>query len=298
MTACVVCQERDPDDQSQACARCAGRLAGALRQVPVLVDELRGLGYVERDTRVEVCSTVSCAKRRVPADVVATVQWSPNFREPGLRLCWACLGPLAGQIVGDPVPAGRPADPVAHALTAGPLAGASTGPRAAGTRERSLPIRVDPTDLLAQARPASLSVAVTGLYAADQIGHLAVATELEFWARDWADERRERCPYPTVRILASWLLDRLDWACARHHALDEFAEKLRSMRSALTAAAGRSEPRPEVLEAPCPSCGQLALYRDADLQRIACGACPVLLTEDGYAEHVRELVDETQRPPG
>lgn len=44
MTACVVCEERDPDHPLLACARCAGRLSGALRQIPVLVDELRGQG--------------------------------------------------------------------------------------------------------------------------------------------------------------------------------------------------------------------------------------------------------------
>src|SRR5688500_18208072 len=170
------------------------RLAAALRDIPVLVDELAGGGYVERDTRV--------GQQRIPV-LDDEGRWLGFTRVPG------------------------PADPVAHALTAGPINGRSGAPRVAGSGERSLPSRVDPTDLLAAARPASLAVAVTGLYAADQIGHLAVATELEFWARDWADGRRERAPVPTVPLLAGWLLLRLDWACATHPALDEFAGKLR-----------------------------------------------------------------------
>ncbi len=244
-----------PEPGRLCCWSAQQRLAASLRDIVALGDELSGLGYVERD-----------AGLRVPD---GAVRW-PNTRKEDVA-----------------VP-GR--DPVANVLTAGPVNGQRSGPRVGGSTDRPVPIRIDPTDLLARARPASLAVAETGLYASDQVGHLAVATELEFWARDWADARGERCPYPTVPVLAGWLLDRLDWACTAHPALEEFAGKVRSLRSTLTAAAGRHPARPEALEADCPGCDTPSLYRDADIERIACGFCPVLLTEDGYAEHVRRLI--------
>jgi len=208
-------------------------MLAALRDIPVLVDELSGLGYVMRsDVR----------------------------------------------------------DPVAHVLTAGPVNGARTGPRVMSSGECSLPIRIDPTDLLAPARPASLAVADTGLYASDQIGHLAVATELEFWARDWAALRGEHIPLPTVRALAPWLLDRLDWACATHHALDEFAAKLSHLRTVLTAATGRLPARPDPVDRPCPACGVLALQRPPGGRYIECGSCGRALTEDEYRDHLEDVI--------
>ncbi len=265
MTGCILsgimCARPDEDGVahladagSQACFLGAQRLAGTLRAVVELVDELAGGGYVERDGFDPV------------------VLFPPGHDR-------------AGELVPH-------RDPVANVLTSGPINGRSGAPRVAGSGERSLPIRVDPTDLLARARPASLAVAVTGLYASDQIGHLAVATELEFWARDWADTLGHHVPPPTVPLLAEWLLLRLDWACAHHGALDEFAGKLRELRSALTAQAGRAPAPDALLAAPCPNCGEELLYRDLDLESIACGACPVLLSEEKYAEHVKRLIEE------
>lgn len=257
---CILCPPRGDDDQGhppepgwRCCWRAHDRMAAALRDIPVLVDELAGLGYVERDVR-QGTRAVRDGDRivRVPA----------------------------------------PADPVAHLWPAGPTNGASSQPRVGGSALPSVPIRIDPTDLLAPARPATLAIADTGHYASDQIGYLSVATELEFWARDWADLLGHHLPLPTVPELARWLLNRLEWACAIHPALDEFAGKLRHLRSTLTAACGRSEPRPEALEAPCPGCGQLALWRDPDLESIACGCCPVLLSEESYADHVNQLIEE------
>lgn len=258
MTACILHpdDEHPPEPGWQTCWRARDRMAAALRDIPELVDELADHErHMERDWGL-----------RVPD---GAVQW-PNTRKEDVA-----------------VP-GR--DPVANVLTAGPVNGARSGPRVMSSGERSLPIRIDPTDLLAPARPASLAIADTGLYAADQIGHLAVATELEFWARDWADARGEHCPMPTVPVLAAWLLDRLDWACQHHLALDEFAGKLRSLRSSLTAAAGRFDAPTELLAAPCPGCRDELLYRDTDLECIACGGCPVLLSDEAYAEHARALV--------
>lgn len=263
MTACALCERRDDDDQGHppepgwvCCQRAHDRMLAALRDIPKLVDELAGLGFVERDVR------------------------------PGTRAVRMVDGDVS-RIVRVPAPA---ADPVAHLWPAGPAKTGWRESRISGTRPERVPVRLDDTDLTAPARHGSMFVADTSPWPDDQVGHLAVATELEFWARDWADERRERSPYPTVPVLARWLVDRLDWACARHSALVEFADKLRDLRGTLSAACGRSMPAPEAMEAPCPSCGLLGLVRDRDIERIGCGSCSVLMTEEEYAEHVRGLI--------
>jgi hypothetical protein len=266
VTACIVCVPRGEEQPHEAemgwrvCWNARRRLEAALRAIPQLVDELAGLGYVERDVR------------------------------PGTRAV-RVGGKLSadGQIIRVPYVA----DPVANLLAAGPLNGSKGAPRVSGSTDRPVPIRIDPTDLLASARPGSLAVAETGLYASDQIGHLAVATELEFWARDWADTLGHHVPLPTVHVLAGWLADRLDWACATHPALDEFAGKLHELRRALAAAAGHLDARPETLSAPCPGCGLLSLYRDDDLERVACGGdCEWLWTDEEYAGYARTLIKE------
>lgn len=263
MTACRVCFVRDGELPHESeigwlcCVRARWRMEGALRAIPELVDELAGLGYVERDTR------------------------------PGTRAV-RVGGKLSedGQIIRVPYVA----DPVANLLAAGPLNGSKGAPRVSGSTDRPVPIRIDPTDLLAPARPGSLAVADTGRWASDQIGHLAVATELEFWARDWADTRRERCPLPTVHVLAGWLADRLDWACANHHALDEFAGKLGRVRTALEAAAGILPARPVPMDRPCDSCGHLTLAREPDTEYIVCSHCGRVLTEADYREHLEDVI--------
>lgn len=269
MTACVLCFVPDGVEPHPAepgwccCWRARDRMAAALRDIPVLVDELAGLGFVARDGFDPVV-----------------------------------VYPAGHDRAGELVPH---RDPVANVLTAGPTNGASNAPRVnGGGAVAPVPIRIDPTDLLAPARPASLAVAEaaafdaegrpTGRWPQDQIGHLAVATELEFWARDWADARGERLPLPTVRALAPWLLDRLDWACAEHPALDEFAAKLTHLRTVLTAATGRLPARPELVDRPCPSCGWMALFRPPDGRFIECGSCGRALTEDEYRDHLEDVI--------
>jgi hypothetical protein len=308
VTACIVCppgpegETHEPDVERGwlCCYRAWARMAHALGRngIPLLVDELAGLGYVERDLRRERCSTPACFLRDRPVDVIATVrQERPKQPRPGVRLCADCAAGLkiAGRIVEHIAIPARPADPVAYPAPAGPVNGARNGPRVAGTGEHSLPIRVDPTDLLLPSRPASLAVAETGLYAADQVGHLSVATELEFWARDWADARGERAPYPTVHELSRWLLDRLEWACATPElALDEFAGKLRGLLGALTAAAGRFDAPPEVMHQPCPRCQLLTLVRESESGYIVCGECGRAMTSEEYAEYLRGVLRDVQ----
>lgn len=257
MTACVVCQEREPDYEarSQACARCAGRLAGALRQIPVLVDELSGLA-AEVDTHL-----------------------------PALRF------PPGHDRAGELVPH---RDPLSD-LPAGPLSGAVRGARVSGSPEARLPIRIDPTDLLARPRNGSLAVAARSPWPDDQVGHQSVATVLDFWARDWADLLGEGLPAPEVGRLCGWLSDRLGWALEHHPALDEFAGDVSRLLGALFGLAGHGQARPKLMEATCPSCSLLTLiqpYPDASIECITAD-CQRIITPEEYAEWVRTLINET-----
>lgn len=188
-------------------------------------------------------------------------------------------------------------DQVANALPSGPINGARSAPRVSGTSSAPVPIRIDPTDLLAPARLASTAVHVSSPWPEDQIGHLAVATELDFWARDWADQRGEGLPTPDVATLARWLDDRIDWAVEDFPALDEMAEKVRRLHGSLMAALGLFAAPPKSMEAPCrnPDCegaGSLSLFQEYPGARIECSMCTGLLSEDEYAEYVRGLVDQ------
>lgn len=190
-------------------------------------------------------------------------------------------------------------DQIAHALPSGPINGARSAPRVSGTSAAPVPIRIDPTDLLAPARLASTAVHVSSPWPEDQIGHLAVATELDFWVRDWADQRGEGLPTPDVTTLAGWLWDRIAWAIGVYPALDEMAAAVRRIHGALMAALGLFAAPPKAMEAPCrnPGCegqGSLSLFQEYPGARIECSMCTGLLSEDEYAEYVRGLINEAK----
>jgi hypothetical protein len=172
-----------------------------------------------------------------------------------------------------------------------------------GSPDARVPIRIDPTDLLAPARPGSIGVKHRGDWwlveggDPDQIGNLSVATELEWHARQWADIRREGVPLPVVPELAGWLRNRLEWACEHYPDIAAFAAKLRDLRGALTAAAGRFDAPPESMNAPCWGCGRLTLIRDSDIERIVCGTpvehgCWRVMTYSDYSDYAQRLIQE------
>jgi hypothetical protein len=260
VTACSVCIPRGDDLPHESeigwlcCWRARARMESGLRALPALCDELAGGGYVMRDGHTP--------RVLYPPGHDLAAQSVPHF------------------------------DPIANVLTAGPLNGSKGAPRVSGSTDRPVPIRIDPTDLLAPARPGSLAVADTGRYASDQIGHLAVATELEFWARDWADTLGHHVPLPTVHMLTEWLINRLDWACAEHAALDEFAGKVAGLRTALEGALGLFEAPLVVMDRPCTQCGTKALMLETDSDLIVCDHCGRALTEDEYAAELRGELEE------
>jgi ribosomal protein S27E len=163
---------------------------------------------------------------------------------------------------------------------------AQEGQRVSGSREAPLPLRVDPLDLTMAAR-----VATVHDVGRDQIGLLSVASVLDSWARDWAEVRdmRETLPAPTVVELATWLGNRHGWACDLHPAVDDYAHELRDVRRSLRAVVGVNEVRPEYLDVPCRRCDLMDLHRLPGQDRVECGSCGDLLTEDEYRRWVKLL---------
>lgn len=176
----------------------------------------------------------------------------------------------------------------------------SAGEKVSGSREAPIPVDVDVVDLLGDARQPEPSAAAR-VHPDDAIGHLSVASTLDQWVRDWRDHRGkgERLPTPTVASLTGWLLVRLDDACDTHPAVDDFAEELKRLMTALRSAL-RLRRHIERLPAPCPTCDKVALYREVDPHRgasdwVECGACGRLWSEDEYRRLVVILDEELRR---
>lgn len=179
-------------------------------------------------------------------------------------------------------------------LPANMVPGQTQGQRVSGSREAPLPLRVDPLDLTMPARLGAVHDAL-----GDQVGLLSVATVLFSWARDWREtrDRGEGPPPATVVDLVAWLRNRLDWACDDHLAVDEFVVEIEALRRKLRAVVGINEIRPEHLDVPCRRCDKLDLHRLPGQDRVECGSCGCLLTEDEYgvwvrllAAHMKEMV--------
>lgn len=177
-------------------------------------------------------------------------------------------------------------------LPANLMPGQAQGQRVSGSREAPLPLRVDPLDLTMPARAAVVHDPL-----GDQVGLLSVATVLDSWVRDWRDVRGkgEGLPGPTVVELGQWLAVRLDDACDDHPAIDEFADEMKALGHQLRRAVGRFEIRPEHLDVPCRRCDLMDLHRLPGEDRVECGSCGDLLTEDEYLRWIKMLAPNTKR---
>lgn len=170
------------------------------------------------------------------------------------------------------------------------------GQRVSGSREAPLPLRVDPLDLMLPARVPNPTDQARK-WPTDQLGRLSVASVLYSWTQDWRDvrDRGELGPFPAVTLMVSWLLDRLEWACDEHPAIDDFAAEIRDLASVLRRTVGAGEDRPERLDVPCRRCDLLDLHRLPGEDRVECGSCGCLMTETEFntwtrllAAHMRE----------
>lgn len=99
-----------------------------------------------------------------------------------------------------------------------------TGVRVSGTRPASLPLRLEPLNLLIYSLDPSPVHDPDG----DQYGTMPPLVVLDQWVRDWVDARgrSEHQPVPTISTLTGWLLNRLDWALDYYPAIDEFAREI------------------------------------------------------------------------
>lgn len=325
---CVICQERDAFEPP-ACGPCRSRLAGQLRDIPVL------------------CLLLAAGPRaQMVAGELTDVRELVMEFGPDELLELADVPDDALQRITAEV---RTHTARSMALEAGPVKGLSNAPRVGGSRGRSMPINADAADLLdiadermvgdyhqvpmvrstgekqwqiawfggqairqqlrvrevvATERTSTCRCGRPDLHqrhrpvmvpAADQIGHVSVASVLNAWVRDFAETRREVGPEPTVPLLVRWLADRLDWAFEHHAAVDEFAGEVGDVWHALCSAAGLPRPREELCEGiPCKSvdCDLKTLYRIPvsffqQKQYVECASCHRLYTPEEYEDWAR-----------
>lgn len=168
-------------------------------------------------------------------------------------------------------------------LSAAP--GARTGQaRVSGTGEPTLGVSVPVLDLMGPVNTGT----VRDRYG-DQAGHLSVATVLGGWVEDWAGQRGERLPVPTVVRLCEWLTDRLPWAAANHPALESFAGELARTAAALRTANGDTPAPDDHKEGvECARCDRMTLFDVGDF--IECltdrGGCGKLYKPSEYGQWV------------
>lgn len=170
------------------------------------------------------------------------------------------------------------------------------GAKVTGSKEAPIPVNLDRLDLTAEARPAQLGIVSMPGEDPDQIGHTAVASELDFWAKDWIELRGkgEHLPVPTVAVLVGWLADRLDWACDHHQGVDEFAAKIRRIRKAMRRVLQLDSIARERCEGVyCKGCDRLALFREDGL--VTCNYCGLHYSEGEYREWVGLLAGQARR---
>jgi hypothetical protein len=142
-----------------------------------------------------------------------------------------------------------------------------------GVRHCPVPANLDLLDLIGGIRPASLTVPPDPEV---QVGYIAVATELDFWVKDWAGYLGLDLPGAEVPELAQWLRAHLAWACGHHFAVDEFAAKLERLAGVVRHWAGESDDRMKVGRCPAVRDGRTCgatLKADAWLDVIECPRC-------------------------
>ncbi len=162
-----------------------------------------------------------------------------------------------------------------------------------GTRERPVPANLERLDLAADSRAR-----FRGVFGPDQVGHVAVATELATWVRIWREDMfaDHSLPPSEVPELVRWLSDRLHDACDAHPAIDDFAADVHRIRHALRRALGLTSGLPEKCRGvQCRACDRMnTLYREGGL--VQCKWCGLNYSERGYEDWVALLnADARQR---
>src|SRR5690606_35407015 len=147
--------------------------------------------------------------------------------------------------------------------------------RVTGTHETPLGVRVAVLDQLLPAWGASEPIRAN---ITDQVGDAPASVVLDLIADEVREARardghREHRPHPTVPVLASWLRDRLEWACTRlPDSIDTHADEIRRLAGRLRALNGHTRAKTEPIPGqPCRHCGVIALVRVDG--RVMCTHC-------------------------
>jgi hypothetical protein len=168
------------------------------------------------------------------------------------------------------------AQAASHAAATG-----SAGVKVAVSRTPPIPINVDRVDLTGPANAGSIGVLETSPWREDQIGHIAVASELDFWACDWASRRNEQPPAPQVPELCAWLDVRLELMYDEFPAWDEMATKLDRVARALYGTLSPKRVRSVPLSAPCSREGCEGVLGRREDGWVECG-CGRILSASEY----------------
>jgi hypothetical protein len=254
--------------------------------------------------RAQVCEP---CRTRLPHTINEIAElWSQLIKpEPEPRRTWTVQ-----QLRRLPVPTTNPArnpawidgpwitqpghDPIAKRLPANAKP-TTTSQRVSGSREAPVPVNLDLLDLTAYPRNAQATKAAKE-HPEDQIGQAAVAYMLDQWCRDWRDEMafRQSLPEPTVPELARFLVNRVEWACDRHPAIDDFAAEMTRLRAVLRGTLGLTDPPAEFCDGVvCRKCDRYALYREGDY--VECDHCGLLYSEQEYHDWVGLLAGAARR---
>lgn len=201
----------------------------------------------------------------------------------------------------------RRADPLAAVGGVAPIPSRNRQPSVSGSREKPVPVRLDVLDLTGPARrfnPTRDAQDRPHQRPSDAAGHLSVASILDSWVRDWRDTLwpDQHLPAATVADMAGWLRAgadednpgvRIDEACDRHPAIDEFAADVKALRGALRSAAGETEPPQEDCDGvECQRCSlRLLKWRTDGIDGVECTnpACLRTFTREEYTTWVRRL---------
>lgn len=127
----------------------------------------------------------------------------------------------------------------------------------------------------------------------DQVGDPSVAGVLDSWARDWQSYRWALLPEPNVAALVWWLGERLADACDGHPAIDDFAAELADLAARMRPHGPRADLK---LGVPCRSCDMTALYQWPGSDRVECGNCAALLTDEEYARWTQLIAMPVHQP--
>jgi hypothetical protein len=272
--SCVICQTRDPlPDLVPCCGPCRSRLAGQLRDIPHLVEELKS--PPEAEAAHDLVSVAFPAAAIAGQSNAPRVQGSREAPVPISVDRTDLLGEADGRTVH-----------YSHMV-----------PKVRVWFDPELPDKDGFVFGWHRELVRDEHGQVVMVPAGDQIGYPSAATVLDGWCALFAEERRESIPTPRPADQSRWLLDRLD-ELFKHPAVDECAKEIGDLWHVLRRACGLTMPQPELcIGVECKACDLRMLYRIPGSPYVEC-QCGQLYTEDEYRDWTKLLAAQAKRAHG